>query len=166
MKNSSGNRAVAAHRLLVDVHALRFQLALNGLRVVAVEGDARHAAGLVFAARRHQRQRRAALGRRDFDPPFALPERHVGRQLEAQLLRVEVDRSVLVGYRDHHPAHVSYARHVMLLLFGSFECGAPSPPYAAAGSAPTFSCVPRCLKASVSGRPCQSFTAAIRVFGS
>ena len=45
-----------------------------------------------------------ATGRRDFDPALAAAERDVGAQLEAELLRVERDRLVLVLHRDHHGA--------------------------------------------------------------
>ena len=77
------------------------------------ERDARHAPGLVLAARRHERDRGPAAGWRDLDPALALPEGDVRNEREAERGRVERDRRVLVGHRHHHPAHLRDPWHVV-----------------------------------------------------
>ena len=50
---------------------------------------------------------------RDLDAAFAVAERNVGGEREAELLRVERDPLVLVGHGNHHPADRRDVRHVV-----------------------------------------------------
>jgi hypothetical protein len=90
----------------VDVDAKPLELGIGFVDVVGGEADTGLDPGRVALPRRRQGDAGGSARRVDLDPAVALAERDVGALLEAERL-VELDRSVLIGTRDHHQADLA-----------------------------------------------------------
>jgi hypothetical protein len=78
----------------------------------------------LIRGRRDNGDRSHRVGRRHFDPTVSLlgPERHVDALLEAELLGIELDRTLLIGHRNDDRADLVDASlragHDILIGFG------------------------------------------------
>ena len=104
------DRAFATHHLAGGHAVDRRDARVLGLDVGRLDADA--AAARLPAHRRVEREAGRRAGRGDLDPAVAalVAEGDVGAQLPAEGLRVERDRRVLIGDREHRDADVGDGR--------------------------------------------------------
>jgi len=88
-------------RLSRQLHALRLHQLCRGENVVAPERHRLKSANAVLMPlRREQRNVRIRSRNEQLNPPLALSELLIGRNFEPHLLRVELQRNILIADRD------------------------------------------------------------------
>ena len=109
--------------LFHERHAALAELAKGGFDVVALERPIEEAAYSIFLARRRE-QHDAGRGARDTQlyPALFIVERLIGRNLEAELLRIKLERPGLVAGGYRHEFQVGY--HAKLHAVREHEYGA------------------------------------------
>src|SRR5689334_11024946 len=88
-------------RLLDELDAFRLEVLRRGLDVVGHEGDVHEPADHLLLPRRgEQYQLRVGARKTQLDPALRPVERAVGDDAEAELLRVELQRAILIADRN------------------------------------------------------------------